>query len=64
MHRRGHHGRRDPQIRHELVERVRHEIALGVYETPEKWEIALGRLLRRLEGEEGDGWGEGGATTR
>lgn len=35
-------------IRHELVERVRREIAAGVYDTPEKWEAALDRLLARL----------------
>jgi hypothetical protein len=32
-----------------LVERVRKEIAGGVYETAEKWEIALGRLVEQLE---------------
>ena len=42
---------RDPQIRHELVERVRREIAEGTYDTPEKMDIALERLLERLEGE-------------
>lgn len=36
-------------IRTDLVDRVRREIAAGVYETPEKWDIALDRLLRRLE---------------
>jgi hypothetical protein len=35
--------------RADLVERVRREIAEGVYETEEKWEAALGRLLDRLE---------------
>lgn len=35
-------------IRTELVERVRREIAVGTYDTPEKLEIALDRLLRRL----------------
>ena len=40
---------RDPQIRHELVERVRREIAEGTYDTPEKMDIALERLLERLE---------------
>jgi hypothetical protein len=39
----------DNEIRIELVERVRKEIAKGTYETPEKWEIALDRLLDRLE---------------
>jgi len=41
----------DPQIRHELVERVRREIAAGTYETPEKWRIAINRLQQRLEEE-------------
>jgi hypothetical protein len=36
-------------VRTELVMRVRHEIALGVYETPEKLEIALQRLLEELQ---------------
>ena len=40
---------RDPHVRWELVERVRREIAEGTYETPEKSEIALARLLDRLE---------------
>ena len=36
----------DPQVfRAELVARVRSEIALGTYETPEKLELALARLL-------------------
>jgi len=36
----------DPElIRAELVARVRAEIALGTYETPEKLELALARLL-------------------
>jgi hypothetical protein len=39
----------DPEVRTELVERVRREIAAGVYETPEKWAVALERLLERLE---------------
>jgi hypothetical protein len=39
----------EPEIRWELVERVRREIEAGVYETPEKWATALGRLLERLE---------------
>jgi hypothetical protein len=36
-------------VRLDLVQRVREEIADGVYDTPEKLEIALGRLLDRLE---------------
>jgi hypothetical protein len=39
----------DRTIRTDLVERVRREIAAGTYDTPEKWAIALERLLRRLE---------------
>lgn len=39
----------DPSIRTALVQRVRQEIAAGTYETPEKWEAALDRLLARLE---------------
>jgi hypothetical protein len=35
-----------PPIRHALVERVRREIAEGTYDTPEKLEAALARLLR------------------
>ncbi len=37
------------QVRQELVERVRREIADGVYETPEKWQAALDRLAQRLK---------------
>ena len=39
----------DAPMRVELVERVRHDIASGTYDTPEKWQIALERLLDRLE---------------
>ena len=42
----------EPAVRADLVARVRREIAAGTYETPEKWDIALQRLLERLEGEE------------
>jgi hypothetical protein len=38
-------------IRADLVERIRCEIAEGSYETPEKLQIALERLLNRLEWE-------------
>jgi hypothetical protein len=38
----------DP-IRRPLVERVRREIAAGAYDTPEKFEAALGRLLAYLD---------------
>jgi hypothetical protein len=41
--------RRDTNIRHELVERVRRDIAAGVYDTPELWQAALDRLLDRLD---------------
>ena len=41
----------DAPVRQDLVERVRREIAEGTYDTPEKWDIALERLLRRLEEE-------------
>jgi hypothetical protein len=42
---------RDPDapIRWDLVRRVKREIAAGTYETPEKWKVALDRLLDRLE---------------
>ena len=36
-------------IRTDLVDRVRKEIAAGTYNTQEKWEAALERLLERLE---------------
>jgi hypothetical protein len=39
----------DAPIRTELVERVRREIAAGLYETPEKWAIALEELLKRRD---------------
>jgi hypothetical protein len=38
----------DPDIRADLVRRIRAEIAAGTYDTPEKWEAALDRLWRRL----------------
>jgi len=41
----------ETRIRHELVERVRREIAAGTYETPQKLELALERLLERLKEE-------------
>ena len=41
----------EPEIRQELVDRVRREIAEGTYETPEKWDEALRRLLERLDEE-------------
>jgi hypothetical protein len=39
----------DRPIRRELVERVRREIADGSYETSEKLDIALDRLMWRLD---------------
>jgi anti-sigma28 factor (negative regulator of flagellin synthesis) len=45
--------RRDQDVpsRQDLVERIRAAIAAGAYETPENWQIALDRLLRRLDAE-------------
>jgi hypothetical protein len=40
---------RERPIRWKLVGRVRQEIADGTYETPEKWDLALDRLMDRLE---------------
>lgn len=37
-----------PDIRHELVARIRAEIAAGTYETDEKLQIAVGRLLDEI----------------
>ncbi len=39
-----------PEIRHEKVEELRRQIASGSYETPEKLEFALDRLLDELSG--------------
>jgi hypothetical protein len=36
------------EFRHDLVARVRRQIADGVYDTPEKWEAALDRLAEEL----------------
>jgi len=41
-------GPEDREIRHDLVERVRAEIAAGTYDTPERWEQALDRLYLHL----------------
>ena len=38
----------EEEIRHDLVDRVRREIAEGIYDTSDKWEIALERLLNRV----------------
>jgi hypothetical protein len=35
-------------IRQDLVDRVKKEIAAGTYDTPEKWEATLDRLLDHL----------------
>ena len=43
---------KQPMFRAALVEHVRREIAAGTYDTPEKFEIALDRLLRRIEAED------------
>ncbi len=40
-----------PEIRSELVERVKAEIAAGTYETPERLEIAMSNLMDELLGE-------------
>ncbi len=40
-----------PTMRLELIERVKREIAAGVYDTPEKWDKALDRLLEKLQAE-------------
>ncbi len=37
-----------PGIRGELVARIRQEIAAGTYDTPEKWDQALEKLLARV----------------
>lgn len=36
-------------VRADLVARIRREIQHGAYETPEKWERALERLLTAME---------------
>jgi hypothetical protein len=41
--------RREQPIRQGLVFRIRREIAAGSYDTPEKLEYALGRLLEQLD---------------
>jgi hypothetical protein len=38
----------EPDIRHDLVARVRREIQAGTYDTPEKLQAALDRLAARL----------------
>jgi negative regulator of flagellin synthesis FlgM len=39
-----------PDIRHEKVEEIRQQIASGAYETPEKLELALDRMLDEMMG--------------
>jgi negative regulator of flagellin synthesis FlgM len=39
-----------PEIRHEKVEEIRRQIAAGSYETPEKLELALDRLMDEIVG--------------
>ena len=39
-----------PEIRHEKVEEIRRQIADGSYETPDKIQVALDRLLDELSG--------------
>jgi hypothetical protein len=41
--------RHEAPVRQLLVQRVRREIEAGTYDTPEKLEAALARLLRRLD---------------
>jgi hypothetical protein len=38
-----------PDVRQELVARVRREIQAGTYDTPEKLEAALDRLAARMD---------------
>jgi len=45
-------GKKTAAIRHELVARVKKEIAAGTYDTPEKWEETLDRLLDHLSDHE------------
>lgn len=42
----------DPEIRQDLVERIRKEIAAGNFDTPGKWEESLDRLLDRMSKDE------------
>ena len=39
-----------PEIRHEKVEEIRRQIAAGSYETPEKLDLALDRMLDEMMG--------------
>lgn len=40
---------REGEIRQGLVARVRHEIAAGIYDTPERLELALARLFEQID---------------
>jgi hypothetical protein len=40
---------RDSSVRYDLVARIRKEIAEGTYDTPEKFDLALARMLERLD---------------
>lgn len=37
------------EFRHDLVARIRRQIADGVYDTPDKWHAALERLAEDLD---------------
>jgi negative regulator of flagellin synthesis FlgM len=39
-----------PEIRHEKVEEIRRQIAAGSYETPQKLELALDRMMDEIMG--------------
>jgi negative regulator of flagellin synthesis FlgM len=39
---------RIPDVRVDLIERVKAEIAAGIYETPERLEIAINKLMDEL----------------
>lgn len=39
-----------PEIRHERVEEIRQQIAEGTYDTPERLELALDRMLSEILG--------------
>lgn len=41
--------RHDPDIRVDLVDRVRRAIAAGAYDTPDKLELAFERMLESLD---------------
>jgi len=45
----GNHDGQTGEFRADLVARVRNAIAAGTYDTPEKWETALARLLQQVE---------------